>query len=164
MSVQTCRLINLAAESSLLSNLCFKHGAVLTKGGKKVLSGHNQPRSTYNGKLCCSYHSEIAVLEQFRKIFIRKKNIKYTHDLRRLSKKFDIYTTRTNKMNDNFVDGFPCKSCLDNLKKFGIKNIIYTSQDGSIHKKKIRDLDSHHLSEAQTNLNQYINLTNSNRL
>ena len=35
MSVQTCRLINLAA--NLLSDLCFKHGAVLLKVVKRLL-------------------------------------------------------------------------------------------------------------------------------
>jgi len=138
------------------SILSFKHGSIITKGGKKILSGCNQKRSTCNGKLCCSYHSEVNVLYKFRKMFIIKKNIKYTHELKRISKKFDIYTTRTNNANDNFLDGFPCSSCLNNLKKIGIKNIIFTSQDGLIHKRKIRDLDSQHISKAQTNLNKYI--------
>jgi len=52
------RLLNLAAEDAVNSELKYKHACLISKGSKKIVVGHNHPRSTFNRKLCCSTHAE----------------------------------------------------------------------------------------------------------
>ena len=52
------RLLNLAAEHAVNSELKYKHACLISKGSKKIVVGHNHNRSTCRGNLCCSFHAE----------------------------------------------------------------------------------------------------------
>lgn len=45
------------------SSMKFRHGAILTKGGKIVGSGYNQDRTCLNGLFVTSMHAEISALK-----------------------------------------------------------------------------------------------------
>ena len=67
------RLLNLAGDAASNSQLNYKHGAVISKGGKKLVSGYNHDRSYSKGTLCCSFHSEVHAIKRFEAIFLRGK-------------------------------------------------------------------------------------------
>lgn len=83
---------------------------------------------------------------------LKAKNHSIFYDLHRKTKKFDLYVVRNNVNNDNFQDSQPCIECQRNLKKMGFKNIYYSLNEG-YEKKKIKNLDSKHISKAQKNYN-----------
>ena len=67
------RLLNLAGDAASKSDLNYKHGTVISKGGKKLVCGYNHDRSYSNGFLCCSFHSEVHAIKRFEAIFLRGK-------------------------------------------------------------------------------------------
>jgi len=79
------------------------------------------------------------------------------YDIRRKFKKCTLYIVR-NSLNPEsehqFTESKPCKNCLGQLKKYGIRRIAYTTFDGKLVKKKINKLTTEHLSKAFTYLQE----------
>lgn len=66
-------LLNFCGEISKKSTLNFKHGCVISKGKKKIVSGHNHNRSYSQGYMCCSFHAEIDAMKKWCRIFLKGK-------------------------------------------------------------------------------------------
>ena len=65
---------------------------------------------------------------------------------------------------DGYLDSGPCYECTCELMKTGFKNIFHSSSNGGFVKKRITELDSDHFSEAQTNLNKFIDIKHRFRI
>ena len=158
MSLRVGKLLNQAGDAAMLgeeknSNMIFTHGAVIAKGSKKICYGYNHKRSYVKGKLYCSFHAEMDAILTWKSIFGKGRDEK---SIQKFAKKFDIYIVRVNKSCDHFVRSEPCSRCCEAIKNVGFKNIYYTDDFGGFTKKKVKDLNTEHESDAQENLSQFI--------
>tara|TARA_B100000795_G_C22770612_1_gene427694 strand:- start:378 stop:863 length:486 start_codon:yes stop_codon:yes gene_type:complete len=142
------------------SQMSFTHGAIISKGGKKVCEGYNHKRSYSKGKLQCSFHAEIDVINKWESIFIKGKEQRDFLYIRKKAKKFNIYVVRLRKSCSHFVESTPCNECSKTIKKYGFKNIYYSNADGSFEKVKVKYLTSIHNSYAQQTINNLISPKN----
>ena len=164
MTNKNARIFNQASDEANKSTLNYKHGAIITKNGKKICGGHNHSRSYSNGSVYCSFHAEIHVSKKMISMCLRGKKIKKDSDLHRYTKKMDIYITRDNGYDDtSFQDSSPCKSCAEFLKKINFRNIYYTLNDGKIIKVKPQNLVSEHFSNAQITMKENVNFNSYNK-
>nr|QDY51979.1 hypothetical protein 2_51 [Mimiviridae sp. ChoanoV1] len=75
LSNKDSRLMNFAGDASKNSDLNYTHGCVISKGGKKVVDGHNHDRCYSQGFVCCSFHAELHAAKKWAATFLRgKKN------------------------------------------------------------------------------------------
>ena len=92
----------------------MKHGAVIVKGGRVIATGVNKERnhplivSSEHIKTHCSVHAEVDALKK-------------AGDVRGAT----MYVARVNKTGQE-RNSRPCKYCYANIKKSGIKKIVYT--------------------------------------
>ena len=63
----------IAYQHALNSTMNFRHGAIITKGSKIIVSAHNHNRSTILGQIHTSAHAEIAVASKLINQYVRKK-------------------------------------------------------------------------------------------
>jgi len=68
-----------------------------------------------------------------------------------------MYVIRVNK-NDNLVNSKPCKSCIEVMRMFGIKNIYYSTETGELKKEKTNDIETEHMSIAHKNLTKALEM------
>ena len=73
-----------------------------------------------------------------------------------MAKKFDIYIVRINKSCDHYVGSEPCSKCCEAIKNIGFKNIYIQMILEVLPKKKVKNLNTEHESDAQENLSQFI--------
>jgi deoxycytidylate deaminase len=69
----------------------------------------------------------------------------------------DMYVIRVNKK-DELVNSKPCKSCIEVMRMFGIKNIYYSTEKGDLKKEKTTNIETDHLSIAHKNLSKALEL------
>jgi tRNA(Arg) A34 adenosine deaminase TadA len=127
------RAINEAKKSHLL----MKHGCLATSGGKLIAAGCNTYQ-TYSKdgfiKNSCSCHAEINVLRKLLK-------------LNYIDSKINLYIVRISNDNE-FRDSCPCNECLQIIKLFNIKYLIYSTKCG-LKKCKASELNTSYLSSGQ---------------
>ena len=111
-----------------------RHISALVKGGKIVALAE----SSLGGKLYCatvrgrSCHAEMAVLKQISsKLNDRRKVSKYT-----------VWNARWTR-NGDLVNSKPCIHCQQVLLRIGIKNIVFSTDEGVFIKTKLSNLDCH---------------------
>jgi hypothetical protein len=140
-SNKIARLVGFAAEESRNSVQQFKHGAVLCKGGKKICCSHNMDtRTSYRRNICCSIHAEMGAVTKFLNSYIKiHSHAKDPEKIKRKLGKFSICVVRSivSENDIHCVSSAPCTDCLSKLKTVGLKNIIYSNQDGSITNMKL---------------------------
>ena len=106
-----------------------RHISALVKGGKVLAYGESglggaSKFSPIRGRSC---HSEMAVLK-FLSTDNRRKICKYT-----------IWNVRWSR-NGKLLNSKPCINCQKVLLESGIKNIVYSNEDGVFCKAKLEDL------------------------
>ena len=70
---------NIAFNQARLSTLNFKHGAIITKGSKIIVTGRNYgERTKILGQIHSCIHAEISVASQLINRYIRKKTTNKT--------------------------------------------------------------------------------------
>jgi hypothetical protein len=77
------------------------------------------------------------------------KKIGAYYDVKRKTKKFNVYVVRHKENHDFFQESQPCISCETSLKKLGFKNVMFSTKDGKFVKIKVKDLNTEHYSKAQ---------------
>ena len=99
------------------SDMLFKLGCVATYSGKYIASGCNNHNCySKHDNFCdftCSCHAEINVIRKCLKLLGEQK-----------MKKVNLYVARIDNQN-NFQNSAPCYQCLQQIKRFKIKNIIF---------------------------------------
>lgn len=84
------------------------------------------------------------------------KKIGAYYDVKRKTKKFNVYVVRHKENQDFFQESQPCISCETSLKKLGFKNVMFSTKDSKFVKIKVRDLNTVHYSKAQKVTNENI--------
>jgi deoxycytidylate deaminase len=135
-------LIDMARKSAINSELLHKHGSILICDDQ-IITGYNHFACNKN---CITVHAEEDAINNFIK-YCRKK---YYCDLyiRKKLRKGLLITIRVK--NDCIKCSAPCKNCIELIKFYGIKDIIYsdidTKENITLIKKKIRDVENRHSS------------------
>lgn len=113
------QIINIAIEEAMKSDhKHFKHGAVLTMGKKIISYGHNKTKSPNDNLPYKSIHAEMET--------IRIAKQKYGNNLDNCV----IYVVRING-NGCLGSSRPCIHCTNLIKKHGIKNIYFSTNDST---------------------------------
>ena len=131
------RYIDLAATEATKSNALYRHGCIAVSSGKIIAKGYNKYRTYSKDGLIpetCSCHAEIDVLRKCNKL--PEKN------------KISIYVVRLSE-GDNLSNSTPCQQCVDTMKDFGIKKIIYSHKNGVIEKHNLKDFCSNVKTSGQ---------------
>ena len=117
------------------SNVSYRHGACLIKGDKIISFGVNK------------YFSKIYYKTQDRKFTIHAEiDAILKLDSKEL-KGTDILIIRVSNC-DNLCNSRPCNSCIDKLKKKGIRKAYYSNSDGKIVYEFVDTMPKLHTSSA----------------
>jgi len=131
------RYMGFAAEEAEKSIIPYRHGCIAVSSGKIIARGHNHDRTISRDGLIssrvCSCHAEIDVLRKCLRL--NKKN------------KISLYIVRLGT-NNNIMSSGPCVECYKQMKKFSIKSVIYSEEDGSYCKTRMRNFESSHTSSG----------------
>jgi len=122
-----------------------------------------------NGKVSNTIHAEVNTIikyvdlyrrKGYKDIDIRRKLGKETLVVIRIAKKIDTHLD-TNKENQ-LKNSAPCSECIKFLKKYNIKKIIYSIDDGSLEFSRVKELDNTHISRGQRGINRMRKLNINN--
>jgi hypothetical protein len=106
-----------------------RHISALMKGGKVIAYSEcslaGTPSYCHRGKSC---HSEIGLLK-YIDVNDRRKVSKYT-----------IWNIRWSK-DGKIMNSKPCLNCKNTLIEVGIKNIVFSAEDGHFYKNKLENLE-----------------------
>jgi hypothetical protein len=133
-------LINIAKDSAIYSDLVQKHGSILICDDM-IITGYNHLNCS-NHKSSISTHAEIDAITKF----IARCRLKYYDDkyIRKKLRKSILITVRVK--NDAVRSSTPCRDCIEIIKDYGIRQIIYSTNtinnDDQLIKKKIRELNN----------------------
>jgi deoxycytidylate deaminase len=139
-SNKIARLAGFAADESRLSVQQFKHGAILCKSGKKICAGHNiDTRTSYRRNICCSVHAEMGTVTKFLNSYIKIHATRNLNKIKRKLSKFSICVVRSVVINGQicYANSNPCCDCIKKLQTVGLKNIMYSDENGNIITQKI---------------------------
>lgn len=122
-SVNDEKFASIAAQESYKSNMFQRHGCIAVINGKIVAKGFNSYyKMPFDKNICTSCHAEQDVLKQCI------KNVKNPYKV-----KINIYIVRCKK-DGSFMQSEPCLNCYNQMKKFNIKYIIHSTEDGNLYK------------------------------
>jgi deoxycytidylate deaminase len=127
-SNKVARLAGFAADESRLSIQQFKHGAILCKSGK-----------SYRRNICCSIHAEMGTVTKFLNSYIKIHATRNSNKIKRKLNKFSICVVRSIIINGQmcYANSTPCSDCIKKLQTVGLKNIMYSDENGNIVTEKI---------------------------
>jgi cytidine deaminase len=150
------RFVDLALEQSLFSDTQHKHGSVLVLCKNQIFTGYNHYTSS---KYSVTIHSEEHAINNFIE-WCRVRRCTSSFIRRKLNRSF-LLTIRSK--NNNIKYSPPCNRCIDLIKKYGIKKVLYSEMDGDtlesyMESKKVRDMQpSLHISSGYRYLERKVN-------
>jgi deoxycytidylate deaminase len=143
------RLADMAANESRKSNLCYKHGAIICQGNKKICAGYNNnSRTSYRKNICCSIHAEMDTVTRFLNSFIKIHTTRNPDKIRRKMSKYSICVVRSSLDTDGklcLMNSLPCRDCLRKLQMIGLNKVIYSDNNEEIRVARISDIQTNHL-------------------
>lgn len=109
-----------AREEAKKSLLNHKHGCIIVHKNKIVSSGYNKS-SIFNNKTFRSIHAEIDAINKLIKInkFQNKGN----------RNNCSLYVVRIQNGSNKFKMSKPCQNCIENIKKYNIGMIYYSTNE-----------------------------------
>ena len=111
------------------------HYSGIYRNGKKLFLGSNHLRNSYNGKcVCYSTHAEMDVIH---------KALRHNQ----LSLNCIIAVVRFGR-DGTLKNSRPCNHCLDAMKFYRIKKIMYSTDDGTIKSERPQDMEHLHISSG----------------
>ena len=116
------RFIASARYYASLSDMYSHHGCVAVMNGVEIGNGYNSLRNYSRDKIiknCMSCHAEICAVRNA----IKRTKLDQTR-----MKHVKLYVVRVAN-NGGFLDSRPCSQCYSQLKKWGIRNVIYSEKD-----------------------------------
>lgn len=146
------KLLEELKNNSSKSLLSHKHSAVILSNSVPISWNHN----TINGKHF--FHAEYNVVRKFLiqnghlgfvKSFDRNNKKNVPNSVKRLVKNLYIIVIRVN--NDVLLNSKPCKHCVNFMKKFGIKKILYSDNKGNMISEKTREIKTVHITLRNKN-------------
>jgi len=132
-------LFSKLALEALNSELLQKHSAMLSKSGLRQtrFTGYNHYGKYNFTNDNPSIHAECDTLDRF--IWYQQTRHSNNAKIRRKLKKLQLFIARLNMNVNNpyeFSNSAPCFHCLNTLKNYGIKKVVYTSDYGETQCKK----------------------------
>ncbi len=128
-----------------LAEECFKkkikyhegyfHVALIPNSKGFITSTNNYLRTSLNKKFIYSLHAEVSVLHTYNNIIKNNnKKIKQLFVLR--------YSRGSPLVNSSpcLRNSKPCKNCAETMLKHNVKFVIYSEDDGTLTKIKVKDL------------------------
>lgn len=115
------RLLDMLEDHPHYDDLSSLHAALIVKGGNILSHSYNSPKRNAFVDLHALHagfttHAECAsVLRARRKIDLRGTT---------------LYVARVRKLDGAVANSRPCESCQEIVKKYGIKKVIYTTDEG----------------------------------
>ena len=128
--------INIARKYANYSELLHKHCSIIICDNQ-IITGYNHFSCSKN---CITVHAEEDAINNFI-IYCRQKYYKDSYIRRKLRKALLI----TIRIKNQFIkDSTPCKNCIDLIKSYGIKQIIFSNSEpeNNLTTKKIRDIEN----------------------
>jgi deoxycytidylate deaminase len=126
-------LINSIDEISNSKYHCHYSG--IYRNGKKLFIGSNHLRNSYNNKcICYSTHAEIDVIHK-----VLRNNLELDGCI--------IAVVRFGK-DGSLRNSRPCNHCLEAMKYYRIKKIMYSTDDGTIKSEKPQSMEQSHISSG----------------
>ena len=117
-------MIRLANKQAVRSTYIYRLGAVITKGQRVLSTGYNRLAYCPLNKFKISKHAEMdAILKLMRQ-----------HNGLNSLAGSTIYVSRINK-NGATLLARPCQRCMDLIQSVGIKDVIYTTANGTVNER-----------------------------
>lgn len=154
------KFASLAYDQALQSLMNFKHGAIITKGSKVIVSGMNHSdRTSTLGQIHSSVHAEIDVASQLINRFIRKKTSN-KYEYKSYLKKYIIWVVRaptykTETLNNEYRNSMPCKMCINKLTTLGFTKIGYSDNNGNMVVTSLNKIKKGQLSSVQKKFSEF---------
>ena len=154
------KFASLAYVQALQSQMSFKHGAVITKGSKIIVSGMNHSdRTSTLGQIHSSVHAEMAVASQLINRYIRKKTTNRS-EYKNYLKKYIIWVVRvptykTENLNNEYRNSMPCKMCINKLTTLGFTKIGYSDNNGIMVVTNLNKIKKSQLSSVQKKFSEH---------
>jgi len=119
------------------SRLRYRHGCIATYGGKIIASGYNTSKYDKN---TCTCHAEVNVLNALYNNYCRKQK---KEKILKIFKKTTLYISRLTQGGFS-DDSAPCVDCLQVIKTYNIKKIIFCMNNHyfCIHPEMYKDAKS----------------------
>jgi len=94
-------------------------------------------------------HAELNIIKKYISLY-RRKGYKDSDIRRKLNKEcITVIRVNNNKhSNISFINSAPCSQCIESLKKYNIKKINYSLNDGSLHFERVKNLGEGRLSRG----------------
>ena len=148
---KSLKILDKAIDEALKSTQTFKHGAVVTGPGRKIIcSGFNKGNRTkiLNKVFTCT-HAEMDVLNKLINNYLKPK---YGKKYRDYIGKYSLWVTRIENDRSCGIKttySKPCYYCFKELEDWGIKKIYYTVDNTTTVCCKVSELNSTHKSDCQ---------------
>ena len=115
---------------------CYQHHySGIYRNGKKVCTGSNHLRNSYNNKCTCySTHAEMDVIHRALRMGF-------------LIDRCTIVVIRFGR-DGSLKNSRPCNHCLESIKFYRIKKIMYSTDEGTIKVEKPGDMEPLHVSSG----------------
>jgi len=157
------KIASICFDQARNSKIKIKHGAVITNGSKIICKGHNLfNRTKILDQIHSCTHAEMDVANQL--VQMLRKKIKRSVSLQQLIKKYKIWVIRIPNDYDSSLLGnsyiayrnsAPCVCCRKKLLSLGFKTIHYSTDDGSIIKRHLSNIDSDYKTSSQKHYGVY---------
>ena len=138
-----------ASQEALKSEQTFRHGAVITgRGGKILAAGYNKGNRTkvLNYVFTCVHAEMDAISKLVNRVLIPK----YGNDFRKHTNKYTIWVVRLQKGYElKYTNSRPCYYCTKIMQDYGFSKVCYTIDDNTIKKQKVNTLIPEHKSYCQ---------------
>ena len=137
-------LVNLAKKAAIYSDLKQQHASILI-ADDMIITGYNHfcgSNGNTNSKACITVHAEEDAINNFITL-CRKKYFDDAYIRRRLRRAL-LITVRVK--NGIIKCSAPCENCIEIIKSYGIRQIIYSDSDENANtyyiQRKSRDLSN----------------------
>lgn len=124
-------MFQLAKNEAMKSDMKYKHGCIIAKGNQIYSVAYNHH---CNHDYMYAIHSEDNAIQKFLKK--RKEKTIYNSTM---------YIVRVTK-DGEYRNSKPCKNCLEKIKEYKLRKIIYTTDEYSYCEEFVKDAITEHIS------------------
>jgi cytidine deaminase len=122
-------IISKLYENKIHSHEGFFHIALIPNNKGFISSTNDYNRTVLQKKFIFSLHAEVSALHKFNNIFRNNPNKKIKELIvLRLNRRYELRNSK------------PCKKCIETMLENNVKYVIYSENDGSMTKIKVKDL------------------------
>jgi len=116
-------------QNKIHSHEGYFHIALIPNNKSFISSTNDYNRTFLKKKFIFSLHAEVSALHKFNNIFKHNPNKKIKELIvLRLNRQYELKNSK------------PCKHCLETMFQYNVKYVIYSENNGSMTKIKVKDL------------------------